>query len=161
MCDNMQIISNQFLTVGINPLGATLWSIRDKETDTEYVWQGDPKYWVNRAPNLFPYVGRLTEGRYRLYGKEYEMVIHGFSRNSLFQVVQSSQDMVTFRLQDSQETLVQYPYHFVFDVTYQLEGNRIAITYRVENCNDNVMYFGIGAHPGFMVPLEEGLAFED
>ena len=36
---------------------------------TEYLWNGDPAYWTGRAPNLFPYVGRLTNDRYA-YGGE-------------------------------------------------------------------------------------------
>jgi len=31
----------------------------------------------------------------------------------------------------------------------------------VENRDGKTMYFGIGGHPGFRVPLEDGLVFED
>jgi len=31
----------------------------------------------------------------------------------------------------------------------------------VRNTGDGTMYFGVGGHPGFRVPLEKGLAFED
>lgn len=48
--------------------GAQLLSIRASD-GTECLWQGDPAYWSDRAPNLFPYVARLTEGKYYLDGQ--------------------------------------------------------------------------------------------
>lgn len=71
-------IQNGCLRVGVAEHGAELQSIRDRE-DTEYLWQGDPAYWSDRAPNLFPYVARLTGGKYRLDGREYRMDIHGLA----------------------------------------------------------------------------------
>ena len=37
------------------------------------MWNGDPAYWKGRAPNLFPYVGRLTNDCYTYGGP----VLHG------------------------------------------------------------------------------------
>ena len=48
--------------------GAQLLSIRASD-GTECLWQGDPAYRSDRAPNLFPYVARLTEGKYYLDGQ--------------------------------------------------------------------------------------------
>ena len=42
----------------IDPHGAELQSLRLGER--EYLWQGDPAYWPDRALNLFPYIGRMT-----------------------------------------------------------------------------------------------------
>jgi len=57
MIDDL-IISNESLKVKINPHGAELTSIRDNFDDSaeqvEYLWQGDSKYWGDRAPVLFP-----------------------------------------------------------------------------------------------------------
>ena len=55
-------IQNSQMRVTIDSLGAQLMSITAAD-GTEYLWGGDEAYWRNRAPNLFPYVGRLTEGR--------------------------------------------------------------------------------------------------
>ena len=60
-------IRNEELSVDINTAGASLWSIKDKD-GTEYLWQGDKTYWGDRAPNLFPYIARMTDKRYRLFG---------------------------------------------------------------------------------------------
>ena len=41
-------ISNNHLTVEISDRGAELQSIKGSD-GTEYLWQGDPKYWSDRA----------------------------------------------------------------------------------------------------------------
>ena len=53
------VIENDKLKVGVETLGAQLASIYSKETNSEYLWQGDENVWKGRAYNLFPYVGRL------------------------------------------------------------------------------------------------------
>lgn len=148
------------LTVTVDSFGAQLQSIRSAD-GTEYLWQGDPAYWEDRAPNIFPYVARLTEGRYQLDGQIYEMAIHGFACRSEFSVEERSETALTLLLRDSAETYRQYPRRFAFRVCYALEGNRLSVTYRVENRDAAMLYFGLGGHPGFRVPLAEGQRFED
>ena len=85
-------------------------SIKDAE-GKEYLWQGDEKYWNGSAPNLFPYIARLTEGKYTLRGKSYEMPKHGFLRNSVLKLKEKTQTKMVFSLTDSEETYKMYPYH--------------------------------------------------
>lgn len=40
-------------------------------------------------------------------------------------------------------------------------GSCVAIVFRVTNSGADTMHFGIGGHPGFRVPLEDGRKFED
>lgn len=47
------------------------------------------------------------------------------------------------------------------EFTYLLDGHTLKITNKVENIGEKRMYFGLGGHPGFNVPLEAGLSFED
>ena len=70
-------IRNDHLKVTVNSLGAELHSIQSAD-GTEYLWQGNPDVWDGQAPNIFPYVARLTEQKYTYDGKEYTMKIHGF-----------------------------------------------------------------------------------
>ena len=59
-------IANDRLTVQISSRGGELQSIiRDGR---EYLWQADPAFWDEKAPNLFPYIARMTEGKYTLDG---------------------------------------------------------------------------------------------
>lgn len=148
------------LSVTIDELGAQLMSITAGD-GTEYLWNGDPAYWRNRAPNLFPYVGRLTGDSYTYGGRTYPMTRHGFASRSLFAPAEQGPDHITLRLEDGAETRAYYPWAFVFDVAYRVEGAVLSVAYRVENRDEKEMYFGLGAHPGFRVPLEAGKAFTD
>ena len=153
-------IRSDGLTVTIDELGAQLMSITAGD-GTEYLWSGDPAYWRNRAPNLFPYVGRLTEGRCTYGGKSYEMTRHGFANRTQFSALESGADHITLHMEDSGETRAVYPFAFAFDLVYALSGSTLSVTYRVTNRDGKEMYFGLGAHPGFRVPLEPGKAFTD
>ena len=152
----MQTIRNDAMTVTIDELGAQLMSITSAG-GVEYLWYGDPAYWRGRAINLFPYVGRLTDDRYTYGGKEYEMVRHGFAKLTRFTPVDVQPDRVTLRITDSEETRKSYPFAFAYEVTCALEGSTLSVTYAAENRGGQTMYFGMGGHPGFRLPLEDGV----
>ncbi len=153
-------IGNDIMRVAIDSLGAQMMSITAAD-GTEYLWSGDAAYWRNRAPNLFPYVGRLTEDSYTFHGQRYEMTRHGFANRSQFIPVVEEDSRMILGLADSGETRKIYPFAFAFSVSYELEGSTLHIVYAVENRTRETMYFGLGGHPGFRVPLEAGKAFED
>lgn len=113
----MITIKNEYLTVLIHEKGATLWSVKDKDGN-EYLWQGDPRYWADRAPNLFPYIARLTEGKYMLQGNTYEMDIHGFAKDMDFVAEKVSRSHVVLSISNTEETYRQYPYQFQFSIVY-------------------------------------------
>lgn len=156
----LHTIKNENLTVTIDSLGAQLQSITAAD-GTEYLWNGDPAYWTGRAPVLFPYVGRLTNETYTYNGKTYHMTRHGFAKLNDFSVLDEAPSNLTLRLSDSGETRKIYPFSFYFDVSYVLEGNTLVIVYAVTNRGGDDMFFGIGGHPGFRVPLESGKNFTD
>ena len=156
----LHTIQNSAMSVTVDELGAQLMRITAAD-GTEYLWNGDPAYWTGRAPNLFPYVGRLTNDRYAYGGKEYEMTRHGFAKRTAFSPADQGRANLTLRMTDTPESRESYPFSFRFDVSYVLEGDTLAVVYAVENRGHETMYFGIGGHPGFRVPLEEGKRFED
>lgn len=153
-------IKNENLEVSIEDLGGQMCSIKDTK-GREYLWQRDEKYWGDSAINLFPYIARLTQGKYTYRGKTYEMDIHGFLKDSVLKVKDKTADKIVFSLRDSEETYRQYPFHFELKLKYQLQGKELKVTYSVKNKDRKKMYFGIGGHPGFLLPWEEGLSFED
>lgn len=153
-------IQNAFLKVSVAEMGAELQSIQNAE-GKEFLWQGVAPYWEQRAINLFPYVGRLTEGTYRMDGNLYKLPIHGFAPWVAFSLTEKGEDYMVFTLTDNEELYAQYPRHFVFRICYKLEGNTLSICFSVENRDEKTMYFGLGGHPGFCVPMEEGDAFSD
>lgn len=153
-------IENGSLRVRADTLGAQLMSIRSAG-GTEYLWQGDGAYWKNRAPNLFPYIARLTEGRYTYRGKSYSLPRHGFARDSEFTPEADGAGTMTFRLDSDGRIYGMYPFRFSYFITYRLDGDTLYIENRVENRDDKAMHFGLGGHPGINVPLDEGLEFKD
>ena len=106
-------------------------------------------------------VGRLIDGTYRFHGKEYAMGQHGFLRDNELKVVSEEENKIVFSFEDNDETLKMYPFHFIFTLTYTLEGNTLSTSYDVKNNGDDNMYFGLGGHPGFNVPIDKDLKFED
>ncbi len=154
-------IENEKVKVEITDKGAELQSIILKADGTEYLWQGDAKYWAGRAYNLFPICGRLVDGKYTYGGKEYEMNLHGFARDNVFAVEKASATEITFKLVPTDVIRAQYPFEFIFCITYTLTDTCIKTGFYVKNVGENDMYFAIGGHPGFNVPLTDGEKFED
>lgn len=153
-------IQNEQLTVEISDLGAELMSIKSND-GTEYLWQGDEKYWAGRAPIMFPICGRLWEGNYTYLGKTYSLPNHGFARKSLFTLKSAAKSFITLELKSNEETRAVYPFDFVFDVTFTLNESKLDVKYEVKNQGENDLIFSVGGHPAFNVPLEKGLSFED
>ena len=152
-------ITNGTLCVKASTRGAELQSIRGAD-GTEYLWQGDPRYWSDRALTIFPYVARLTEGAYTYRGRRYALPIHGFAPGAEFEPEIVDPDHMRFTLEDSAQTRAVYPFRFRFNVSFRLSGASLITEYIVENRGDDPMFFGTGVHPGFNVPLEPGVPFE-
>lgn len=142
---NLYTLHNDTLTVALDACGAVLHSI--VKDGAEYLWQGNARYWARRDANLFPYVGRLTDGKYLLDGKNYPMTIHGFCIGTDFDVTGQTGSSIRFTLTDNEKTRSMYPFRFAFHVCYTLRGNQIRKTCLVENRDSREMYFGIGGHP--------------
>ncbi len=153
-------LQNTQLAIEVESAGGELMSIQTPD-GTHYLWQGDPAYWASRATNLFPVVGRLLESRYTYEGKSYEIPLHGFVKKSQLECTGQTADTLVFTLRDSEETRQMYPFAFEYQIAYTLVGSKLAIEYRVHNPGEKPLYFGVGGHPGFYVPLEDGPAFED
>ena len=86
---------------------------------------------------------------------------HGFARDMVFTAENLSDSEILLSIKDTEQTHVNYPYHFTFSIRYQLNGRKLSITYIVKNKDAKTMYFAVGGHPGFNVPFEEGTEFED
>ncbi|WP_334328731.1 aldose 1-epimerase family protein [Companilactobacillus sp. HBUAS59699] len=157
----MYELKNDFLTVKVNSKGAELSSIKNGK-DAEFIWQADPKFWGRHAPILFPIVGRLKDDHYFVDGNEYKMTQHGFARDQEFTLESQTDSKLVLTLTTSEASLAKYPYHFKLSVIYQLVKDTVQISYLVDSLEESEdMYFNIGAHPGFSVPFDDGLKFED
>lgn len=143
------------LTARISPLGAQLSVLQDA-AGRDLLWDGNPAVWAGRAPILFPIVGNLAGGSYRLGDRSFAMSRHGFARGKQFALESSSASEAWFRLEADAATLQIYPFNFRLDVRFKLEGPTLEIVSVITNLGDTNMPASIGYHPGFRWPLPYG-----
>jgi galactose mutarotase-like enzyme len=148
-------ISSPDLTAEIDPRGAQL-SVLRAGAGNDLLWNGDPSVWAGRAPLLFPIVGVLAGGVYRLGGKTYPLSRHGFARDKIFSLQNSSPSAAAFKLQADEATYAVYPFHFELDVRYDLSGATLSLTTSIRNVGAADMPASFGYHPAFRWPLPIG-----
>ena len=86
---------------------------------------------------------------------------HGFARDMDFTCVNENENSLEFLLQDDEDTHKKYPFAFRLTIEYILEADTVKVLWKVENINDEKMYFSIGAHPAFNCDLNTySLRFE-
>ena len=139
----------------INPLGAQLSSLQDRE-GRELLWNGDPAVWSGRAPLLFPIVGALAGGRYRVGPDQYSLPRHGFARNRPFEVIETREAQALLRLTSDQATLDVYPFPFELTIRFELRSSTLALSASIRNTGSTHLPASFGFHPAFRWPLPYG-----
>lgn len=154
------VLENEFLRVTVADDGAELISVWDKAAGRERIWTGNPEIWNRHSPILFPFVGKVYEGKYRIGDREYAMKTqHGFARDQVFTCVEKTEDSVTHCLNATAKTKEIYPFEFRLAVCHRLCGKQLSVAWTIENQGAEKMYYSIGGHPGFLMP--EGVRKED
>lgn len=148
-------LDNHISTVKINTLGAELVSFYNNGRN--YIWAIDEKFWNKTSPVLFPIVGRLKNDEYTFSENKYQLPRHGFARNHEFEISSQNEELVTFSLKESEETLTNYPFNFELKIQYTLKDSQLEIAYSVINNSNTIMPFSLGAHPAFAIDSD----FED
>ena len=148
----MFTISNDHLCATVSEMGAELQSLRDEQTGHEYLWQGDARWWSGRSPILFPIVGGLWNGCYRLDGHETKLQKHGFVRRQPWHCTLHEADRVRLEYDGSEADYALFPFRFNLAVTYTLEGRRLKAEFEVKNLDERNMYFQLGGHPALNLP---------
>lgn len=154
-------LSNNQCSVAISPLGAELQSLVNMQTGMEFMWEGNPAHWGKHSPVLFPIVGSLKENTYFFEGKPYSLPRHGFARERTFGVEQVSESKAVFTLEADEDSLKVYPFNFRFQLIYELKDNALHCTYAITNPGTQTLWFSVGAHPAFKVPMVDGTTYED
>lgn len=154
-------LENEFLTVKVSTKGGMLTSIQSKE-GIEYLWQGDPAYWANQAPLLFPICGSIRDN-HAFVGdhKETNMKRHGIVRGREFTCEQQSMRSITLSVTSDEEMQELFPYVAKLAVTYELDGASVRQTFTVENLGGEIMPFFVGGHPAFNCPIVAGDDYSD
>lgn len=152
----VRTIENEFIKVSVCDHGAELFGLYDKENNREVLWQADPKYWARHAPVLFPFVGKCLGGFYTHKGVDYTIGQHGFARDMEFEFLGQTENSISHLLKWTEETYAKYPFKFELKITHVINGKELAVQWEVANVDDDMMYFSIGGHPAFNVPVFEG-----
>ena len=156
----MKLYNNQ-IEVEFTSKGGEMSSLTSKITGVQYLWQGSDEYWMGKNPTLFPIVGNTFSTTYKIDGKEYQMKNHGLIRYADLECVKQSTTSITFQLKANNETKKQYPFDFVYEITYTLKESLVEISYVIQNVGKEIMPFTFGLHPGFNCPMLEGETFKD
>lgn len=154
-------IENDVISIAVDSKGAELQNLLSKETGLDYLWSGDEKFWAKHSPILFPIIGSLKGNSYEYEGRTYHLGRHGFARDMEFKLEAQTDDSLVFSLEDNEDTFLKYPFHFKLLVKYTLDINRLLVQYNVTNTGSGNMFFSVGAHPAFKVPLTPETTFED
>lgn len=146
--------------ISVSTLGSELKSFMNP-FGREFIWYSDPAHWARSSPTLFPSIGNVRNNKTIIKNKEYPMPRHGFCKDMEFTLLSADESSATFMLESNKETLCYYPYNFKLQLNYELNGNKLQMTYTVSNESRDIMYYHIGAHPGFICPLEAEEVLED
>jgi galactose mutarotase-like enzyme len=153
-------LQNDTLIIEVKEKGAELSRVFNKKTNLEYIWNADPAFWGKSSPVLFPIVGALKDNQYTYNGNTYTMSKHGFARDKKFNLISQTENELTFSLREDLETLEKYPFQFELRLVYTLEEDTLSVRYEVYNPAEDNLYFSIGAHPAFTVPLTADVPYE-
>ena len=148
-------VGSSEISAQIDPLGAQL-SVLEDSAGNDLLWEGNPTIWAGRAPILFPIVGALAGGQYRLKSEVRTLSRHGFARGSAFSVVHADGRSAVFKLTADESTRRAYPFEFELAVRFAVEGATLFVTTLIRNLGTGPMPASQGYHPAFRWPLPYG-----
>lgn len=158
-------IKNCKFKATISTFGAEIHSLESLEDGTQYIHDGNPDVWKNRAPILFPFVARCLENKFYIEGKETVWTKnHGFARELETKVILKEDTKVVFELTESELTLDRYPYKFSLQTAYEITDKGLDWKITVKNNDTKSFRFSVGTHAAFTAPRntdEKGTGIED
>ena len=149
-------IENEYIRLTVDTFGAQIVSVIRKCDGVEHMWQADPTVWGYHSPILFPHAGKVVDNIIEAKGGRYESGQHGFARLMEHEAVDKTQDTIVLELCSNEETLKKFPYEFRLQSAFTIEGDTVHHTLSVENLDEEKLPFGIGFHPAFALPFDDG-----
>ncbi|MBB2148739.1 aldose 1-epimerase family protein [Pedobacter sp. LMG 31462] len=154
-------LENAQISASFSTKGAELQGLENKHTSLSYLWNGDAQFWGKHSPVLFPIVGGLKEDTYNFEGQQYQLPRHGFARDREFEAHKIGDEELLFLLKEDEESLKVYPFKFQLGLHYRLSGNTLSCSYEVLNTGNKTLWFSVGGHPAFSLPLKSSLNYND
>jgi aldose 1-epimerase len=150
------------------------WQVRQKDGSwgsilyTMQDWETNPVPTRSGHPILFPFPGRLRDGRLGFEGKTYQLplndstkqhAIHGFTPRNPWRVqsLSATPDSASIGgafdlMHDLPSAVGLWPGDFVLSLTYRLFVDRLVVEAEVANRGSEPLPFGLGYHPYFRLP---------
>lgn len=151
----------------VSPWGASLRRYVLVEADggeTDIVWgySGGSHKKGGQGDVLFPFPGRVAEGRYSFEGQAWQLerndkegpnAIHGFVRTLPWKVRQAEPHCASFDVCLDAESYGRrgYPFSLSIRVTYSLDLEGLSCSFAVQNVGGQAAPVGVGFHPYFTV----------
>jgi len=122
-------------------------------------------------PVLMP-PNRIAGGRFHFNGRDYQLDvnsgpnhIHGFALRRAWDVGAVSTEggasvTLVFRASKHADVLAQFPHAFVLTLKYTLVGRTLRCESFIQNDGADLMPFGLGFHPYFDAPADDGGVYE-
>jgi len=104
-------------------------------------------------PVLFPFAGKLNDGRFQPAGTT--MNQHGFGRNLPWRLVEQLPELVRVALLSGNETRSQYPYKFVAEQSLMVLPHGLQLELLICNMDTQPMPVSPGWHPYFSCPANQ------
>jgi len=116
-------------------------------------------------PILFPFPGRIPQGKFSFQGQDYQLpinfsdgtAIHGFVYDKSWEISETSSDsdegavLKSIYKWDTQ-TKDSYPSQFEVEMIYILRESELEMIFKATNTGNKSFPFGYGLHPYFMLP---------
>ena len=74
---------------------------------------------------------------------------HGFIKLAEFELIEKSDNALTLKFKSNENTLAIYPFEFTLTAKFALAGEKLSVTFTVENAGKQIMPYMFGWHPAF------------
>lgn len=142
------LLDNGQIRVSVSDLGAEVVSVI--KGNKERVWQNQNGLWSDHSPILYPVCGNSAV---IIDGKDYKMPFHGFARKSVFTLKKNQKNLLVFELSYNEQTYKIYPFKFLLEIVYTINGNSLIIENTIKNVGDKPMRFAFGRHDSFNLDM--------
>ena len=148
-------IQNEDLSARIDFRGAQLASLIDQAAGQEFIWQRDPAFWSDSAPNCFPIIGIPRDGIVSYNQRSYPMPQHGIALHAPFELIAEQPSRANLSLKANPQTRERYPFEFELEIGFRLAARSVEVEYAIRNHGDGLMPASINYHPGFNLDLDQ------
>ena len=140
MSNEYIVLKNEYLTMKISHVGASILEITDAEGNLL----------VSKGTGIsFPVCGGVYNNTVTIGESDCSISKNGFAKNCEFMLLESYEDYAEFIFTADEATVKDYPFSFNIFMSYKLLGKAIEINCRVGNFSEYKMPYSFGLNTYF------------